>query len=82
MENENPNQGGAQLQEQVSDQSASETVQENVNTETKSDNIPSYEWHRRVLGENKSTSHNCQMLSQDLKLTSRKRWKPKANIRI
>ena len=50
---ENPNQGGAQLQEQVSDQSASETVQENVNTETKSDNIPSYEWHRRVLGENK-----------------------------
>lgn len=53
MENENPNQGGAQLQEQVSDQSASETVQENVNTETKSDNIPSYEWHRRVLGENK-----------------------------
>ena len=53
MNNENPNQGSAHTQEQVSDQSASETVQENVNTETKSDNIPSYEWHRRVLGENK-----------------------------
>ena len=53
MENENPNQGSAHTQEQVSDQSASETVKENVNTETKSDNIPSYEWHRRVLGENK-----------------------------
>ena len=53
MENENPNQGRAHTNEQVSDQPASETVQENVNTETKSDNIPSYEWHRRVLGENK-----------------------------
>lgn len=53
MENENPNQGRAHTEEQVSDLSASETVQENVNTENKSDNIPSYEWHRRVLGENK-----------------------------
>jgi len=53
MENENPNQGSAQLQEQVSDQSASETVTENVKTENKADNIPSYDWHRRVLGENK-----------------------------
>ena len=53
MMEENPNQGGAQLQEQVSDQSASETVKESVNAEAKSDNIPSYEWHRRVLSENK-----------------------------
>ena len=50
---ENPNQGSAHTQEMVSDQTASETVTENVNTEAKSENIPSYEWHRRVLGENK-----------------------------
>ena len=50
---ENPNQGSAHTQETVGDQTASETVTENVNTEAKSDNIPSYEWHRRVLGENK-----------------------------
>ena len=53
MEENHPNQGSAHTQEMVSDQTASETVTENVSTETKSENIPSYEWHRRVLGENK-----------------------------
>ena len=53
MMEENPNQGSAHTQEMVGDQTASETVTENVNAETKSENIPSYEWHRRVLGENK-----------------------------
>ena len=49
----NPNQGSAHTQEAVSDQPASETVTENVEAKAESENIPSYEWHRRVLGENK-----------------------------
>ena len=53
MENENPNQGSAHTQETVGDQTASETVTENINAEEKSGNIPSYEWHRRVLSDAK-----------------------------
>tara|TARA_Y100001973_G_C5161974_1_gene313982 strand:- start:671 stop:1321 length:651 start_codon:yes stop_codon:yes gene_type:complete len=72
MENENPNQGSAHTQEQVSDQSASETVKENVNTETKSDNIPSYEWHRRVLGENKKYKSQLTEAQQRLEAYEQK----------
>jgi len=64
---ENPIQGGAQLQEQISDQPESQTNTENVNTEAKSDNIPSYEWHRRVLGENKKYKSQLTEAQERLK---------------
>lgn len=64
---ENPNQGSAHTQETVSDQTASETVTENVNTEAKSENIPSYEWHRRVLGENKKYKSQLNDAQERLK---------------
>lgn len=72
MENENPNQGGAHTQEQVSDMPASETVKESVNAETKSDNIPSYEWHRRVLGENKKYKSQLTDAQERLKAYEQK----------
>lgn len=72
MMEENPNQGSAHTQEPVSDQSASETVKENVNTETKSDNIPSYEWHRRVLGENKKFKSQLTDAQERLKAYEQK----------
>lgn len=50
---ENPNQGSAHTESTVGDQTASETVTENINAEEKSGNIPSYEWHRRVLSDAK-----------------------------
>ena len=72
MENENPNQGGAHTQEQVSDMPASETVKESVNAEAKSDNIPSYEWHRRVLGENKKYKSQLTDAQERLKAYEQK----------
>ena len=72
MEKENPNQGSAHTQEQVSDMPAGETVKENVNTETKSDNIPSYEWHRRVLGENKKYKSQLTDAQDRLKVYEQK----------
>ena len=72
MENENPNQGGAHTQEQVSDMPASETVKESVNAEVKSDNIPSYEWHRRVLGENKKYKSQLTDAQERLKAYEQK----------
>lgn len=67
MMEENPNQGGAQLQEQVSDVPASQTIKENVKAENNSDNIPSYEWHRRVLGENKKYKSQLTEAQERLK---------------
>lgn len=72
MMEENPNQGRAHTQEQVSDQSASETVTENVDTENKSENIPSYEWHRRVLGENKKFKSQLTDAQERLKAYEQK----------
>lgn len=72
MMEENPNQGSAHTQEPVSDQSASETVTENVSTESKSENIPSYEWHRRVLGENKKYKSQLTDAQERLKAYEQK----------
>tara|TARA_A100001201_G_scaffold123346_1_gene107230 strand:+ start:75 stop:716 length:642 start_codon:yes stop_codon:yes gene_type:complete len=69
---ENPNQGSAPLTEQVSDQTASETVKENVSTENTSENIPSYEWHRRVLGENKKYKSQLTDAQERLKMYEQK----------
>ena len=71
MENENPNQGSAHTEAQVSDQ-ASETVTENVSTESKSGNIPSYEWHRRVLGESKKAKSELAEARQRLEAYEQK----------
>lgn len=71
MENDNPNQGSAHTEAQVSDQ-ASETVKENVSTENKSGNIPSYEWHRRVLGENKKAKSELADARQRLEAYEQK----------
>tara|TARA_R100000773_G_scaffold11595_1_gene10720 strand:+ start:2705 stop:3352 length:648 start_codon:yes stop_codon:yes gene_type:complete len=71
MENENPNQGSAHTEAQVSDQ-ASETVTENVSTESKSGNIPSYEWHRRILGESKKAKSELAEARQRLEAYEQK----------
>lgn len=69
---ENPIQGSAQLQEQVSDVPESQTNTENVNAENSSDNIPSYEWHRRVLGENKKYKSQLTDAQERLKAYEQK----------
>ena len=74
---ENPNQGSAHTQETVGDQITSETVTENVNAEDKSGNIPSYEWHRRVLGENKKYKSQLTETQQKLKAYEEKEMEDK-----
>ena len=74
---ESPNQGSAPLTEEVSDQAASETVKENVKTETAADNIPSYEWHRRVLGENKKYKSQLNEAQEQLKTYEQKEMEAK-----
>ena len=67
MEENHPNQGSAPLTEQVSDQTASETVKEDVSTDSKSDNIPSYEWHRRVLSDAKKSKSQLKEAQEVIK---------------